>query len=155
MDGTDGDDAEFKGGLRGEFKIGSPQPFKPMVQGSNPCAGTTKNDSATAHTGQPERLLPFLAQAVPEMNPMASNTEDRCPFARSFRGGFSGCEGFDSLTFAQQATFFGQVRPIVSCANLEVGRLDKGSFYPRCRLGGAAVFAPVATPQDSEHPQAV
>lgn len=35
-----------------------------------------------------------------------------------------------------------QLDGIATCLNLEVGRRERGSFYPRCRLGGAAIFAP-------------
>ena len=47
-----------------------------------------------------------------------------------------------------------QVREVLSCANLEVGRLAAGNFYPKCRLGGA-VFASAVPIEDVDQPEAM
>ena len=74
---------------------------------------------------------------------MSESPPDRCPFARPFRPDFSGCQAFEPKSFKQIAgAAYAQVRPIGSCANLQVGRSQSGAFYPKCRAGGAAVFAP-------------
>lgn len=86
---------------------------------------------------------------------MATTPDDRCPFARSFHAKFSWCEGFAPLTFQQKERAYAQLRPIVSCANLEIGRLVKGSYYPKCSLGGAAVFAPETPRLDGEQTKAM
>ena len=61
---------------------------------------------------------------------------DRCPYAKPFPDDFAECPAYQPTRFIPLDTAFRPLKPIWSCAHLDVGRID-GRAYTLCRLGSA------------------
>ena len=79
-----------------------------------------------------------------------SPTFDGCPYRRPFPDDFRGCPAYQPIRAFPIDTRHNALRPIWTCGHLEVGNVDRGRAYARCRLGDAASRARWASDFDIE-----
>jgi hypothetical protein len=60
---------------------------------------------------------------------------DRCPYPKPFPDDFRECAAYQPVRYIPLDTAYKPLRPIWSCAHLEIGSHD-GRSYTACRLGG-------------------
>lgn len=63
--------------------------------------------------------------------------EDRCPYPKPFADGFEDCPAYQPVRFVPLDTRFQPLRPVWSCAHLDISSAG-GRPYASCRLGGPA-----------------